>query len=57
MFNMYFVTCKGKHNTQKKIIYSRSIEEAKEEAQKRLNREFCKYWNMHVTDVEFVKAL
>lgn len=57
MFNMYYVTCKGKHDTQKKVIYAKNVEEAKGEAQKRLDRDFCKCWNMFVTDVEFVRAL
>lgn len=50
--NMYICTCTGKHDTQKKLIYAETAESAKEEAQKRLNREYARHWNMRVTSVE-----
>ena len=37
---------------QKKLIYAETAESAKEEAQKRLNREYARHWNMRVTSVE-----
>lgn len=56
MFSMYIVTCEGKLDKQRKIIYARNAKEAIEEAEKRL-KEYCRCCKMSVTNIEFIKTL